>query len=87
MEKARILSSFFWGYLLLQILIGKMAEKYGAKVILAIAMVASSISTIAIPFAAPYGYIAIVALRVFHGAFQVSIGIHLHHFFDYLVLI
>lgn len=72
-EKGMVLSSFFWGYLLLQILMGKLAEKYGAKIILAVGMTAASLLNIGIPFAAPYGYVPVLILRVLQGAVQVWI--------------
>ena len=72
-EKSQILSGFFWGYVLLQIFIGKMAEKYGAKIILAVAMSAASLLNIAIPFFAPYGYLPVLILRVLQGAVQVGV--------------
>ena len=70
-EKSRVLSSFFWGYIVLQIFFGNAVEKIGTKNVLAVSMIVTSIVTVVIPFAAEYGYMAVVALRILEGLSQV----------------
>ena len=70
-EKSAVLSSFFGGYGLLQIVAGRMAERYGSKLILTAGMGLSAVSTVVVPYAAQNGYLVVCALRVLQGAVQV----------------
>lgn len=72
MEKSSILSSFFWGYLMLQIIAGNFAEKFGSKILLGVAMTASAILTLFTPFVAEYGYLVVCLLRFLQGLAQVK---------------
>lgn len=72
MEKSSILSSFFWGYLMLQIIAGNFAEKFGSKILLGVAMTASAILTLFTPFVAEYGYFVVCLLRFLQGLAQGS---------------
>ncbi|KAK7579663.1 hypothetical protein V9T40_000292 [Parthenolecanium corni] len=62
-EKSQILSAFFWGYLLPQIVAGNLAEKYGSKLLLSVSMGSCALFTLAIPFVAQYGYFVVSILR------------------------
>ena len=70
-EKSRVLSSFFWGYIALQIFFGNLVGKRGTKNILTAAVTVSSLCTVVIPLVSDYGYTVVVALRVIEGLAQV----------------
>lgn len=71
MQKSQVLSSLFWGYIALQIFIGNIIEKKGTKNILTAALAVTSLCTVITPFAAEYGYMVVIALRVLEGLAQV----------------
>ena len=54
------------------VLVGMMAENYGPKIVLSVTMTLASLSSIALPFAAPCGYLFISALRMLQGATAVG---------------
>lgn len=62
-----ILSSFYVGYLLLQIVGGRLADRYGAKVILAAGVLLWSFFTIITPPAAAFGLTVLIVVRVLMG--------------------
>ncbi|KAH0890758.1 hypothetical protein HID58_053187 [Brassica napus] len=62
-----IQSSFFWGYLLTQILGGIWADKYGGKVVLGFGVVWWSIATVMTPIAAKLGLPFLLVVRAFMG--------------------
>ncbi|KAK9035865.1 hypothetical protein V6N11_077890 [Hibiscus sabdariffa] len=62
-----IQSSFFWGYLLTQILGGIWADKIGGKVVLGFGVVWWSIATILTPIAARIGLPFLLTMRAFMG--------------------
>ncbi|KAF5731742.1 Major facilitator superfamily protein isoform 1 [Tripterygium wilfordii] len=62
-----IQSSFFWGYLLTQILGGIWADKYGGKVVLGFGVVWWSLATILTPIAARTGLPFLLTMRAFMG--------------------
>lgn len=62
-----IQSSFFWGYLLTQILGGIWADRFGGKVVLGFGVVWWSIATILTPFAAKLGLPFLLVVRAFMG--------------------
>jgi len=63
-----ILSSFFWGYLWLQMLGGWMADRFGGKRILAAGVATWSIATLLTPPAASISFGVLLAMRVLLGA-------------------
>lgn len=66
-----ILSSFFWGYVVLQITAGQLAEKYGAKYFLCGAMTITSLFSFLLPVSgAQLGYGGVIACRVIQGLSQ-----------------
>lgn len=65
-----ILSSFFWGYLIAQIPVSRLAGRYGAKILLTIASIACSILTLITPWAASIDWKLLLATRAFQGLFQ-----------------
>ncbi|GAB0094566.1 putative inorganic phosphate cotransporter [Sergentomyia squamirostris] len=66
-----ILSSFFWGYIVTQVPAGKLAQTYGAKLMLIFAMAICSALNILTPFGASYGgWKLVCASRVLQGLCQ-----------------
>jgi MFS transporter, ACS family, solute carrier family 17 (sodium-dependent inorganic phosphate cotransporter), other len=63
-----ILSSFFWGYLWLQMLGGWMADRFGGKRVLAAGVAAWSIATFLTPPAASISFGVLLAMRMLLGA-------------------
>jgi MFS family permease len=55
----------------MQIIGGALSLKFGAKIVLAMAILVGSILTIVIPFAAQLHYIALIVCRVFTGVAHV----------------
>nr|XP_018898759.1 PREDICTED: putative inorganic phosphate cotransporter isoform X3 [Bemisia tabaci] len=69
--KGTILSSFFWGYCLLQIPAGQLAEKIGPKFLLVAVVFFGGIVTVLTPFAAIHGgFYWMVFSRILQGAAQ-----------------
>ncbi len=66
-EQGLVLSSFFLGYLLTQVVGGWLAERYGGKVVLAGGVIFWSLSTILTPIAAAGGLTALLITRVLMG--------------------
>ena len=62
-----ILSSFYIGYLLLQIVGGRMADRYGGKVVLGLGVLLWSAFTIITPPAAALGLAVLIVVRVLMG--------------------
>ncbi|CAM0953251.1 unnamed protein product [Alopecurus aequalis] len=62
-----IQSSFFWGYLLTQILGGIWADRFGGKVVLGFGVVWWSIATMLTPIAAKMGLPFLLVVRAFMG--------------------
>lgn len=65
--QGRIYSSFFIGYALLQIIGGRLADKYGGKIVLGIGVITWSIFTIFTPPAAALGLTALIMMRILMG--------------------
>ncbi|XP_065202241.1 putative inorganic phosphate cotransporter isoform X2 [Planococcus citri] len=68
--KGTILSAFFWGYMMFQIIMGNLGEKFGTKTLLLGAMTFCSLITILTPFLADLGSTAVIVSRVLMGAAQ-----------------
>lgn len=62
-----IQSSFFWGYLVTQIVGGIWADKIGGKIVLGFGVVWWSVATILTPFAARLGLPFLLTMRAFMG--------------------
>ncbi|XP_021195146.2 putative inorganic phosphate cotransporter [Helicoverpa armigera] len=66
-----ILSSFFWGYVVLQIPSGEIAARFGGMILITICIAVNSAVSLLIPLAAYYGgWQAICACRVLQGLSQ-----------------
>ncbi|XP_050308597.1 putative inorganic phosphate cotransporter [Anthonomus grandis grandis] len=66
-----VLSSFFMGYITLQVLAGELGKRYGVKWFLVIAMAVNSIGCILTPaMAAWFGVYGVMAIRILQGIFQ-----------------
>ena len=68
--KSTILSSFFWGYIIPQVAVGQIAERFGAKWLLTGSMTVSAIFTLLIPPMAAYGVWGVILCRVIQGFTQ-----------------
>ncbi|KAK9887947.1 hypothetical protein WA026_000245 [Henosepilachna vigintioctopunctata] len=70
-DKSVVLSSFYWGYVMLQVIAGYCATRYGAKLLLTCTMIINSAACIAIPFMADeFGSKGVMACRVAQGLSQ-----------------
>ncbi|KAL0839188.1 hypothetical protein ABMA28_017156 [Loxostege sticticalis] len=75
-----ILSSFFWGYIVLQIPAGEIANRIGGKVLLASAVGVNSVIVLIIPHCAFFGsWKLLCACRVLQGLTQGVIFPSVHH--------
>src|SRR5579863_2600127 len=66
--KGLVLSSFFWGYLWLQLLGGWVADRFGGKRVLAVGVALWSIATFLTPPAASISFGALLTMRALLGA-------------------
>ena len=62
-----VLSSFFVGYLLLQIVGGKLADRFGGKVVLGFGVLLWSLFTLVTPPAAAFGLTVLIIVRILMG--------------------
>jgi ACS family sodium-dependent inorganic phosphate cotransporter len=62
-----VLSSFFIGYLLLQVVGGRLADRFGGKVVLAAGVLLWSLFTILTPPAAMLGLVVLIVTRILMG--------------------
>lgn len=67
-----ILSSFFYGYILTQLLGGWLAARIGGKKVLGVGILATALLTLITPFAAHTNIYFLLAVRVIEGVFEVS---------------
>lgn len=73
-----VLSSFFWGYILSQVPAGQLAERYGAKILLMIALSVCALLTLLTPVAAGWGWEYLCADRFIQGLAQGAIYPSVH---------
>ncbi|KHN84172.1 putative transporter C38C10.2 [Toxocara canis] len=66
-----VLSAFFWGYIFSQILGGYLAGRFGGKIVIGFAVVASSVLNLISPVCANASVGLFIAIRVMLGAVQV----------------
>lgn len=66
-QQGRVLSSFFVGYLLTQVMGGWLAERYGGKIVLGCGVVFWSLFTLLTPVAAAGGLSALLIARILMG--------------------
>ncbi|CAH0715897.1 unnamed protein product, partial [Brenthis ino] len=66
-----ILSSFFWGYIVLQIPAGMLAGRFGGRLLILVSMLVTGIINMFVPIAAEKGdWQAVCACRILMGLFQ-----------------
>ncbi|XP_026314077.1 putative inorganic phosphate cotransporter, partial [Hyposmocoma kahamanoa] len=66
-----IMSSFFWGYAILQIPAGEMAAKFGGHILILLCVGVNSVLTLLLPFGSYYGdWQLVCAFRVLQGLSQ-----------------
>nr|CAI5843727.1 unnamed protein product [Callosobruchus analis] len=79
-EKNVMLSSFFWGYVLTQIPAGQLAEYFGPKRFLSVAILTCSLFSVLIPVLGGYfGYGGVIVCRIVQGLTQGFIYPSIHH--------
>lgn len=61
-----ILSSFFWGYIILQIPAGELAAKFGGSVLITISLGVNSAVSLMLPLAAHYVSIIIIRIKTYN---------------------
>lgn len=66
-EQGIVLGAFFYGYVLTQIPGGRLAERFGAKWLYGVGVLATALLTLLTPLAAKWSIYAFVALRVLMG--------------------
>ena len=71
--KGYVLSSFFIGYLVLQVASGTLANKFGGKIVLGVAVLWWSLFTIITPPAALYSFSALIAARIALGLGEAAV--------------
>ncbi|KAF5293587.1 hypothetical protein FQA39_LY03072 [Lamprigera yunnana] len=69
-DESVILSSFFWGYILPQVIAGQVSTKYGARWFLVGTMAVCSLFTVLIPWMADLGSWGVMICRILQGVTQ-----------------
>lgn len=64
------MSSFFWGYLIAQIPVSRLAQRYGPKILLTIASLTCAVLTLITPWAASIDWKLLLTTRALQGLFQ-----------------
>ncbi|XP_013188922.1 putative inorganic phosphate cotransporter [Amyelois transitella] len=78
--KSMILSSFFWGYVVLQIPGGMLARKVGGKLLITISVAVNSLISLFIPTGAAIGgWRVVCACRILQGLTQAFVYPSMHH--------
>ena len=72
-QKGKVLGSFFWGYLFSQLAGATLSHKYGGKLVLGLAAVCWSVSTLIVPVLARQSIGALVFGRFLLGLAEVRI--------------
>ena len=65
--QSNMLAAFYWGYVLLQIPGGRIAETFGGKWVYGIGILATSVFSVVSPLAAKWNYWAFVVVRFLEG--------------------
>lgn len=69
-EQGFILSSFFYGYILTQLLGGYLGAKFGGTLVFGLGIFATSVLTLLTPIAAHSGLYTLIAVRLMQGMCQ-----------------
>ena len=69
-ERGKVLSGFFYGYILSQIFGAVLSKQIGGDVVLGIAAFSFSLTTMLVPFCAKLGTTALLANRLLVGLFE-----------------
>ncbi|CAH2218378.1 jg14050 [Pararge aegeria aegeria] len=79
-KKTVILSSFFWGYVILQIPGGELAKRLGGKILITISIVVNSLISFVLPISAVIGgWKFVIFWRVLQGLTQAFVYPSMHH--------
>lgn len=72
--RGRVLSAFFWGYLVIQLPAGQLGQLFSVKQLFLLANVSCAVLALLTPLAASYGgWFLVCVIRVLQGLSQVSV--------------
>ncbi|XP_045772826.1 putative inorganic phosphate cotransporter isoform X2 [Maniola jurtina] len=79
-QQSMILSSFFWGYVVLQIPGGELAKRFGGKILITISIAVNSLISLLLPISAKIGdWKFVIFWRVLQGLTQAFMYPSMHH--------
>lgn len=70
--QSAILGSFYWCYILSQVVGGVLTQRFGTKTVFGFSQLTTAIASLLIPQAASFHYAAVIALRSLQGMASVS---------------
>jgi len=73
--QSTILGSFYWCYILSQVVGGILTQHFGTKAVFGFSQLITAICSLLIPSAAPLHYGAVIALRSIQGVASVSLQV------------
>lgn len=82
-EQGIVLGAFFYGYVLTQIPGGRLAERFGAKWLYGVGVLATALLTLLTPLAAKWSIYAFVVLRVLMGLGEVCFSCLLFELYQF----
>lgn len=71
--QSAILGSFYWCYILSQVVGGVLTQRFGTKTVFGFSQLTTAIASLLIPQAASFHYSAVIALRSLQGMASVSV--------------
>lgn len=84
--QSAILGSFYWCYILSQVVGGVLTQRFGTKTVFGFSQLTTAIASLLIPQAASFHYSAVIALRSLQGMASVSTSTRVTNFFIIIVL-
>jgi len=76
--QSAILGSFYWCYILSQVVGGVLTQRFGTKTVFGFSQLTTAIASLLIPQAASFHYSAVIALRSLQG--MASVSMNKNHF-------
>ncbi|KAF0298037.1 Vesicular glutamate transporter 2 [Amphibalanus amphitrite] len=67
LSRGLVLSSFYWGYMVSQVPGGRLADRFGARRVLAVSLGITSLLALVLPVAAQAGAAGVIAVRLLQG--------------------
>jgi MFS family permease len=71
--QSTILGSFYWSYVVTQVVGGVLTQRFGTKTVFGLSQLATGLASLLIPQAAVIHYSLLIVLRCIQGAASVSI--------------